>query len=334
VRKNKMHPDNLPEGYMIRPAAWGDLQAVTDVIIMNDLVESGQSDFSAEELEEAWKAKNFDLQQDAWVAVAPGAEAQIAGYEELRERQAGLVYQGDGYVHTQHCGLGIGKALLRRMEMRARAWSLAARQENRSTAPQQPVSLRNGVSGANQAAIALHQAEGYQPLRYYWRMQIELVSPPPAPAFPPGISLRSFVPGVDDARVFEAVNEAFRDHWGYTEWVFEEWRSRMMGLGYEPGLWFLAEEDGHIAGAALCRYRQHLGWVHQLAVRRPWRRRGLGLALLYQAFSEFYRRGTKTVGLGVDASNPTGATRLYDRAGMHRAHEYIIFEKLLNLELE
>jgi hypothetical protein len=44
---------------------------------------------------------------------------------------------------------------------------------------------------------------------------------------------------------------------------------------------------------------------------------------------EFYRRGQPRVGLGVDAQNPTGATRLYERAGMHVAYEAAAFRKEL-----
>jgi ribosomal protein S18 acetylase RimI-like enzyme len=69
--------------------------------------------------------------------------------------------------------------------------------------------------------------------------------------------------------------------------------------------------------------------VGAIGVRKQWRRRGLGLALLLHAFGEFYRRGQPRIGLGVDAQNPTGATRLYERAGMHVAYEAIAFEKAL-----
>ncbi len=65
------------------------------------------------------------------------------------------------------------------------------------------------------------------------------------------------------------------------------------------------------------------------ACRKPWRKRGLGLALLHHAFGEFYRRGQPKVALGVDAQNPTGATRLYERAGMHVAYEAVAFQKEL-----
>ena len=72
-----------------------------------------------------------------------------------------------------------------------------------------------------------------------------------------------------------------------------------------------------------------MGWIGTIGVRRSWRKKGLGLALLKYSFGEFYKRGTTTIGLGVDASNPTGATRLYQRAGMCAASEFVTYEKEL-----
>jgi ribosomal protein S18 acetylase RimI-like enzyme len=72
-----------------------------------------------------------------------------------------------------------------------------------------------------------------------------------------------------------------------------------------------------------------IGWVGTLGVRRPWRKKGLGLALLLHSFGEFHKRGMKTIGLIVDAANPTGATHLYQKAGMHIASEFVIYEKEL-----
>ena len=60
-----------------------------------------------------------------------------------------------------------------------------------------------------------------------------------------------------------------------------------------------------------------MGWVGVLAVRRPWRRRGLGEALLRESFALFAERGKRAAGLGVDAENTTGAVALYERVGMH-----------------
>ena len=70
-----------------------------------------------------------------------------------------------------------------------------------------------------------------------------------------------------------------------------------------------------------------MGWVGMLGVRRPWRRRGLGELLLRTAFAEFARHGETRVGLGVDAESETGATRLYESAGMTLAFRINVFRK-------
>ncbi len=49
-----------------------------------------------------------------------------------------------------------------------------------------------------------------------------------------------------------------------------------------------------------------MGWVGTLGVVREWRRHGLGLALLQHSFQQFYQRGKRKVGLGVDAQSLTG----------------------------
>src|SRR5216683_6438886 len=103
---------------------------------------------------------------------------------------------------------------------------------------------------------------------------------------------------------------------------------------FDPSLWFLALDGNEIAGASLCTNQGDYGWVDTLAVRRPWRRKGLGMALLLHSFAEFYRRSKNKIGLGVDSQNLTGATRLYERAGMHVARIHITYEKELRAGIE
>jgi ribosomal protein S18 acetylase RimI-like enzyme len=74
-----------------------------------------------------------------------------------------------------------------------------------------------------------------------------------------------------------------------------------------------------------------LGWVESLAVRRAWRRRGLGRALLLHAFRAFHGRGSTAAGLSVDAENPTGALRLYESVGMRAVQTRVIYEKPLGV---
>jgi len=112
--------------------------------------------------------------------------------------------------------------------------------------------------------------------------------------------------------------------------AFEEWSHRKFGKSdFDPTLWMIAWDGDQIAGYSQNRFRMGIGWIGTLGVRRPWRKMGLGLALLQYSFGEFYKRGTTTIGLGVDASNPTGATRLYQRAGMYVASEFATYEKEL-----
>jgi ribosomal protein S18 acetylase RimI-like enzyme len=102
---------------------------------------------------------------------------------------------------------------------------------------------------------------------------------------------------------------------------------------FDPELWFLAEDGADLAGVSLCGWHnsgdRSFGWVHVLGVRRPWRRRGLALALLRHSFAESARRGATRVGLGVDAASPTGAVGLYERAGMRVQRRTEVWEKQL-----
>jgi ribosomal protein S18 acetylase RimI-like enzyme len=77
-----------------------------------------------------------------------------------------------------------------------------------------------------------------------------------------------------------------------------------------------------------------MAWVHSLGVKRPWRRQGIALAMLRHTFGEFYRRGIHKVGLGVDGQSLTGATRLYEKAGMHPVYEETLYEKELRPGVE
>jgi GNAT superfamily N-acetyltransferase len=69
------------------------------------------------------------------------------------------------------------------------------------------------------------------------------------------------------------------------------------------------------------------GLLPLAGVRREWRKRGLGYAMLKHAFAAFYADGKKRAGLGVDASSLTGALRLYERAGMRVQRQFNQFEK-------
>jgi ribosomal protein S18 acetylase RimI-like enzyme len=178
---------------------------------------------------------------------------------------------------------------------------------------------------------------GFAYVRTFWMMRIEFDGAPPAPRVPDGIVVRTLEPGRDEARVHAALAEGFADHWGEFFPSFEEFRHLEIegeGSDFDPSLWFLATEGEEVVAAAVCRSStpraEGTAVVGELAVRAPWRRRGIALALLHTAFAEFHRRGIPRAELGVDAQNPTGATRLYERAGMHVAFSWEFWEKTLD----
>src|SRR5205807_1650633 len=97
--------------------------------------------------------------------------------------------------------------------------------------------------------------------------------------------------------------------------------------GDDRSLWFLVRDGDEIAAIVRNDLRDTAGYVGIMGVRRPWRGRGLGKALLYRTFHEFVRRGLTRVTLHVDAESPTGATKLYESVGMHVESETVTFER-------
>jgi len=159
-------------------------------------------------------------------------------------------------------------------------------------------------------------------MRHFWRMVADLEAPLSAPVWPDGITIRTWASEVDDYPAYLALEEAFQDHWAHIPTDFEVWRRKEEH--FDPTLWLLVCDGDDIAGVLTGSQHLDLGWVAQLGVRRPWRQRGIALALLHQAFAAFFHRGWTRVGLDVDAESETGATRLYERAGMHVDPDYAI----------
>ena len=192
--------------------------------------------------------------------------------------------------------------------------------------------IRFYTAGVDAATKQELEARGYGLIRHSYRMRIDFEDELPEPECPDGVTLRAATG--DDARTAcEVQHETFADSWEYNPAPFDEWRHWMIGYdGFDPSLWFIAEANDEVAGVSLCRVHEadeNLGWVRVLGVRRPWRRRGLGRALLLHSFHEFRRRGMSGVGLGVDAESLTGAHRLYENAGMRVVRRSDIYEKSL-----
>lgn len=296
-----------------------DLPEVLALAQASDVALIGESDWTEADLREEWA--DYDLDRDVFLLELDG---RLAGYASF-ERKAGagrmLV---DGYVHPELTGRGVGAELLRATEERAR-------EEVDSVPAGERAYLQNACLGSDPAAQALLAAHGYAPVRRHWRMVIDLERAP-EPRIPDGIEVRRFREPEERRAVYETVEDAFEDHWEHRRRSYEEWSSRAFGVhGYDPSLVWIAREGDEVVAANLCYWKRQgdWGWIGSLGVRPQWRRRGIAEALLETAFAELFRRGERRVALGVDAQSPTGATRLYEKAGMHVFWEAVIYEKEL-----
>jgi len=109
------------------------------------------------------------------------------------------------HTHPAFTGQGIGTYLRRQVE----AWTCQQSKETGIRA----ITLTQTISGVNDAARYLLQRAGYIPMGHFFRMAIELSTPPFLPVLPSSITLQQFVPEIDDKAVFEVMAKAFADAW-------------------------------------------------------------------------------------------------------------------------
>lgn len=320
----------LKKGFTVRSATFADVEPL--VTLLNTYyAAAGLNGTSGDDLRREFSMFGFDMANSTHIVETP--DKHIAGFITIRDSSdASPVFpRASGCVHPDFAGQGIGSYLLAWVEERCR---LAI---DRVPAGIR-VAMRIHVSSKHKPTVWLVEKHGMAPVRQSYYMLISLDKKIPEARWPEGITLKTFREIPDLRALWRANDEAFRDHWGHIprnedEAVMEIQQGISKDPLFDPSLWFLAVDGADIAGIALCRAAigpdTDSGYVLDLGVRRPWRRRGIALNLLYYAFNELKDRGKKQVGLHVDAQSLTGATRLYLRAGMHVEQTIIQYEKEL-----
>ena len=319
----------LPAGFTVRGAKLEDVEASLEMYNLWAQKVIGEDEINdADAIRNEWVSPGFDPAEDIRVVIAP--DGTLVGYIEAWTTAKPPVHPWIwGRVHPDYEGLGIG------------SWMLAWAEEHVLPAmgelsPDLRFAPRIGTYPQSRVSLKLFEDFGYRYLRSSYRMLIKLETPPPEPIWPEGLNIRTYNPETDLEAVYQVDQDAFRDHFGFVEEPIETGLARFKHFmtdyeGFDPSLWWLAFDGDELAGICLGRPHSYddpdLGYVNVLGVRRPWRKRGLGLAFLHKAFGEFYRRGKRKAGLGVDAENLTGALRLYEKAGMHVHMQFDLYEK-------
>lgn len=318
------------ERYTIRPATMDDVAAVTELENICCIEESGRPEMKESDMRLEWQTPGFDLATDTRLMHDPaGKLVGFIGVYDTSKPHVNIFL--GGRVHPEYRGQGIGTAMLQWAEERARQ-SIAKAPEGAQ------VTVSQGCLSTASATADLLKLQGFALTRHFWRMVVEFDGPPAPPQLAEGITIRPYDPATELPAVVKALGDSFKDHWGYVDEPFEEklerWEQYIRDHEtFDPRLFFLAVDGDQIAGISLCWPTTvedpEMGWVGTLGVRREWRRKGVGLALLLHSFNEFYARGQQRVGLGVDASSLTGATRLYEKAGMRADRQWDRYEKVL-----
>jgi mycothiol synthase len=319
---------DLPTGFIGRPVKpVDDLAAVVELCNAAATAEYGVPDVDERLMRERYEIPGFSPERDSLLLLDAAGDAAALGeiYDNEKEHVAPFFYVRvrpdllDSAVPDHVLDWGAGRAAqnLSRAEAGTR------------------VAVHSSVAAVNAGMIAAHERAGWQLERTSWTMEIDLRERGvPPPEWPEGITVRTADLEGDARAIHAAENDSFSDHYGFLASTFDDWwyfRTRFFVP--EPDLWFLAMDGTEIAGMALCSSQRigqpELGWVSTLGVRRAWRRRGLGLAILQHSFRELQKRGKPRAGLGVDAQSLTGATRLYERAGMRVVRESREYELLI-----
>jgi len=296
----------VPPDFLLRPPRPEEASAITALLNAHSQALHGTDDVDENEIRSWFEIPSLDPERDMRLAVA--ADGTLLGYADVSDGGESKVRYWLDVRLRPGADAGVPHALLDATEARARE----------TAAPDaRTVFFASSKDGVMAPIVA---ERGYDLVRHDFNMEIGLgEEPPPQPEWPDGIELEPYA-GDDPRRVYEADMESFADHWEFEREPYEDWAHGRFREPHDPSLWFLAVDRGALAGICLCRPHRtgdpELGWVSVLGVLPPWRRRGLGLALLRHAFREFHGRGLRRVGLGVDAENTTGAVRLYERAGM------------------
>jgi len=319
----------LTEGFILRPPTMDDVEATVAMVNACSIDLIGKPETQEHEFRNDWSSPTLSTEKD--LRVIEASSGDIVGYCGVWDVEPHVRVFSWAHVHPRHKGRGLETALIDWLEARAER---AMRQAPEGTR----VSLLHGAKSVDDDKQALLEQHDYALVRHWFRMLIEMDGPPPKPAFPENIRVRTFEQEADLRRVILADREIFRDHWGYVEHPLEEqledWTHWIDNdPDHDPTLWFLAVDGDEITGISLCAPKlaedSEMGYVMSLGVRRPWRRRGIALGLLHHSFGEFYRRGKRKVSLDVDAASLTGATRLYEKAGMHVQRQSRSYEKVL-----
>ena len=280
--------------------------APEDLAIVRALAEAAQAADGHPALSDAVWA---DLAQpgDTTVLLLASDGGEVCGALHLAARADGALTAAV-VVHPDHRETGVATALVE-----------AALREVEATGGGHVVLW---AFGADERSDAFAASVGFTPERELWQMRVPLPLAE-APRWPPGVRVRAFRPGRDDAAWLTVNNRAFADDPDQRDWTEVVFRQRQSEPWFDPAGFLLAVDDADTI-VGFCWTKVHppapphepetLGEIYVIGVDPAFQGKGLGRALVVAGLASLHERGVRTGMLFVDASNAP-AINLYKALG-------------------
>jgi ribosomal protein S18 acetylase RimI-like enzyme len=269
---------------------------------------------------------NCDLATDLIIAERAG---EIVGYSRvfwwIEEATADRVLGFIGWDHPAVRDLSI--------QQRLAEWSEARLRE---VVVEHPYSgsqiLQSWASEPERSKIEVLQEAGFAISQTYTQMTRSLDDPIPECPLPAGLEFRSTT-SADIRRVWEAAQEAFRDHVGHSPSTETDFERFAAWPNLDTSLWKVVFDGEEIAGQVLNFFDEdenrtlgkRRGWTEDISVQRKWRNQGVAKAAIAESMRMFKEMGMTEVALEVHTTNPTGAYQLYEGLGyevIETGHEF------------
>lgn len=311
-------------------AGEGDYAKLVTIIQESMAFEKDDYLVSIDDLKRFYKYRsNFDPFHDLLIALVRN---EMIGFVQMNWDDVSdgtTIYRHIGDVSPKWRRHGIGRALLRHAENHLTR--IAERRPEAGPSFFQSRTLETAIGRKR-----FFENTGYEPVRYFYTMVRKLEGETPVHPLPDGLEIRPAKPQ-DYEPIWEAMNEAFQDHWEHVPGKDSDFQSWSESPTFQPEMWKIAWEGEQVAGVVLNyideeenqAYSRKRGYTEDICARRPWRRRGLALALIWASLQELNRRGMDEAVLGVDTENPNSALRLYERLGYRTNKTSINYRKPL-----
>ena len=312
-----MASNALPGGYTRRPASLEDIEVLAALWRRSDESLGVQPEPAGSFLGWILQLPFVQHERDTVVIEHDGSTVGL-GIAMRDPASIGSGLHWFGVVDPAHRGRSLGSWLV--------SWADAVVGQRGS---ERPFDVRTTCPAPDDPAHRLFEASGYEQVRIFWDMAIELSGgAPPAGDLPDGVLLRAFEAGRDERTFYEVEESAFEGHFGFAPSPYESFDAEWyQSSDWDPSRVLLAEVDGVVVGELAWVDAAPDGFIANLGVLKEHRRRGIATTLLRTAFTHIAAATYERATLSVDTGNTSGAVDLYRALGMEPIRESHVFQR-------